>query len=134
MDKKKLMMEFFGVFEENENLTKRVAELEAELAKKHKGERTFEDLEIAGRKCLFEQVKSYRFDYGYDIKTRDGKLLTLSEWLDTLDWEIFSPGYCTDLNNHSLKELIGYFMDELTEIYNAKLYKLEASAEEKASI
>ena len=125
MDKKKLMLEVMGICEQNEALEKEVASLREQLAEKKKVENAFDDLNNAGRKLLFERVKSYSIDYRYEID-KGGKLLTFFEWLETLDWEIFSPSYCKDLNNHSLHEVIyDYFMDELQEVYNAKLTKLE---------
>ncbi len=125
MDKRKLMLEVLGVFDENEKLAKENDELKVQLAEKKKVETAFDDLQVAGRKLLFERVKSYSLDYRYDIQ-KDGKPLTFFEWLETLDWEIFSPSYCKELNNHSLHEVVyDYFMDELQEVYNAKLTKLE---------
>ncbi len=119
------MLEVLGVFDENEKLAKENDELKVQLAEKKKVETAFDDLQVAGRKLLFERVKSYSLDYRYDIQ-KDGKPLTFFEWLETLDWEIFSPSYCKELNNHSLHEVVyDYFMDELQEVYNAKLTKLE---------
>lgn len=132
MDKRKLMLEVLGVFDENEKLTKENAELVVQLTEKKKAENVFEDLQVAGRKLLFEKVKSYSLDYRYDIE-KDGKILTFFEWLETLDWEIFSPSYCKDLNNHSLHEVVyDYFMDELQEVYEKKLNDYEQKAKEKA--
>ena len=124
MDKKKLLMEVLGVFDENEKLTKEVAELNAELTKKQ--DNCLTDLAIAGRKVLFDRVKSYSLEGDWLFKVKvDGKLLTCFEWLDTLTWEAFSVSYCKELANHSLKEVIGYFMEELEDVYKAKLDKIE---------
>ena len=132
MDKRKLMLEVLGVFDENEKLAKENDELKVQIAEKKKAENVFEDLQTAGRKLLFERVKSYSLDYRYDVK-KDGKILTFFEWLETLDWEIFLSSCCKDLNNHSLHEVVyDYFMDELQEVYNKKLNDYEQKAKEKA--
>lgn len=123
MDKRELMLEVLGVFDENEKLARENAEL-----KKKKGETAFGDLDNAGRKLLFERVKSYSLEYLYNVE-KDGRILTFFQWLETLDWEIFSPSLCKDLNNHSLHEVVyDYFMDELKEVYSAKLTRLEELA------
>lgn len=129
MDKRKLMLEVLGVFDENEKLTKENDELKVQLAKKKKEENTFDDLQAAGRKLLFEKAQSYSINYRYNVK-KDGKILTFFEWLETLDWEIFSPSYCKELNNHSLHEIVyDYFIDELQEVYESKLDKIEKAKE-----
>lgn len=116
MDKRELMLEVLGVFDENEKLAR------------EKGETAFGDLDNAGRKLLFERVKSYSLEYLYNVE-KDGRILTFFQWLETLDWEIFSPSLCKDLNNHSLHEVVyDYFMDELKEVYSAKLTRLEELA------
>lgn len=123
MDKRELMLEVLGVFDENEKLARENAEL-----KKKKGETAFGDLDNAGRKLLFERVKSYSLEYLYNVE-KDGRILTFFQWLETLDWEIFSPSLFKDLNNHSLHEVVyDYFMDELQEVYSAKLARLEELA------
>lgn len=127
MDKKKLINEIIDLVDKVDELERENAELKKEKAKK---EVSFEDLEIAGKKKLFEYVKSYSLDYSYSVE-KGGKLITLFEWLDTLDMGIFSSSYCKDLNNHSMKELVGYFIDELDEIYNAKLDKIKQELKEK---
>lgn len=116
MDKRELMLEVLGVFDENEKLAR------------ENGETAFGDLDNAGRKLLFERVKSYSLEYLYNVE-KDGRILTFFQWLETLDWEIFSPSLCKDLNNHSLHEVVyDYFMDELKEVYSAKLTRLEELA------
>lgn len=131
MDKRKLMLEVLGVFDENEKLSKENDELKVKLVEKKKDETVFDDLEVAGRKSLFEKAKSYSLDYRYGVE-KDGKVLTFFEWLETLDWEIFSLSCCKELNNHSLHEIVYYyFIDELQEVYNTKIIKLETKEEQK---
>lgn len=127
MEKKKLINEIIDLCDKVEALERENAELKKAKVK----DDNFEDLEIAGRKKLFKCVKSYSLDYSSYSVEKDGKLLTLFEWLDTLDMGIFLTSYCKALNNHSLKELVGYFEDELEAVYNAKLDKIERI--EKAS-
>lgn len=126
MDKKKLIGEILDLADKVEALERE----NAELKKKKEKDVNFEDLENAGRAKLFEYVKSYSIDYSYDVQ-KGGKLLTFFEWLDTLDMGIFSTSYCKGLNNHSVKELVGYFMDELEAVYNAKLDKIEKALKEE---
>lgn len=120
MEKKKLINEIIDLCDKVEALERENAELKKVKVK----DGNFEDLEIAGRTALFECAKSYVLDYSYGVK-KDEKLLTLFEWLDTLDMGIFSTSDHKILNNHSFKELADYFANELEAVYNAKLAKLE---------
>ena len=120
MDKKELIGEIVDLADK----------VEALLKKAKAEEVSFKDLENAARKRLFDYIKSYSLGYSYSVE-KDGKLLTLFEWLDTLDMGIFSAGCCKELNNHSMNDLIGYFMDELSEVYDAKLDEIEQASKGK---
>lgn len=126
MDKKELIGEIVDLADKVEALERENAELKKAKAK----EVSFEDLEKAARKRLFDYIKSYSLGYSYSVE-KGGKLLTLFEWLDTLDMGIFSTSLCKELNNHSMKELIDYFMDDLAEVHDAKLDEIEQASKEK---
>ena len=120
MDKKKLIGEIIDLVDKVEELERE----NEELKKTKEKDLSFVDLENAGRKKLFEYVKSYCLYYSYDVKKGE-KLLTFYEWLDTLDIGIFSMINFKALNNHSAKELVMYFENELNDVYNEKLGKIE---------
>lgn len=116
MDKKELIGEIIDLVDKVEELERE----NEELKKPKEKDLSFEDLENAGRKKLFEYVKSYSLYYSYDVKKGE-KLLTFYEWLDTLDMGIFSMINCKALNNHSTKELVMYFENELNDVYNERI-------------
>ncbi len=131
MEKTKIIAEIIDLYDKVDKLTKENGEL-----KTAKGaENPFEDLNKEGKKRLFNDIYSYSIKYNYDYDVvKQGKLLTFFEWLDTLDWDIFSTSYCknncSSIFNYPMKDLVNYFMNELREIYNEKLENYQKAKEE----
>lgn len=73
-------------------------------------EMKFEPLERAGRKMLFDSVKTDDIAKKYPAKG-----LTFAEWVDSLDWCAFKHIRQFDL--YALDELLDFFSYELLETY-----------------